>query len=62
MSVCVSGETGWEKLPIRLGDLVPCVRPATAAPAGEISAHQTQRDSRVINTAVTNTTAASEDT
>lgn len=43
MFICVSEETGWERLPIRPGNLVLSVHPAMAAPAGETSAHQTQK-------------------
>lgn len=52
MLICVSGETGWERRPIRAVSLVPSVRPATAAPAGETNAHQTEspKDSQEINT------------
>lgn len=52
MFICVSGETGWARFPIRAGSLVLSVRPATAAPAGETSAHQTEnpKDLQDINT------------
>lgn len=40
MVLCVLEETGWERLPTGAGHLVPSVRPATAAPAGETSARQ----------------------
>lgn len=42
MSLCVLGETGWERRPTGAGGLALCVRPATAAPAGETSAHLTR--------------------
>lgn len=52
MFVCVSEETGWERLPTGAGSLVQSVRPATAAPAGETSAPQTSnpKDWQDINT------------
>lgn len=40
--LCVSGETGWEKLHIKAGGRAQRVRPATAPPAGETSARRTQ--------------------
>lgn len=41
MFICVSEETGWERLPTGAGGLVQSVRPATVAPAGGTSAPHT---------------------
>lgn len=52
MFICISEETGWEKLPTRRGSLVLSVHPATVAPAGKTSAPQTLKpdDLQDINT------------
>ena len=50
--MCVSEETGWERLPTGVGRPALSVHPATAAPAGGTCAHQapTPEDSCPIKT------------